>query len=781
MRVIQQLRAASLGAVSVAAVTCSGAVMAQDGDAGTGGLDQIVVTAQKRTENLQEVPISVSAINAEAIDRANAVDLAGIGKLVPGVHIGSFGNQQFSGTFNIRGVGVVEPDAFAGNSVSIVSDGVPQFFNYGSVVDIFDVERIEVLKGPQGTLFGANTTGGVINIVSRQPDDEFGGYVTGSIGTLEEQHMRFSLGGALNLPLAEGLALRLAANHYDRDGWIHNVENPDDNLGQQSRNLFRGTLRYESGDVTATLLGEIATVRAGGNYIAQGTAPGEFFHVAPGTAAPWDPTVLQPASACGLRIDVVCRAGDAIVAYDHTLPNKSFLNNYRGVFTMNINDTPLGDITAITGYKRYEWMDNIDTDGTISAFARGKNFSNGWQLTQEVRSDFELTDSLRGIAGVYAIKDWYETARQGQFGGGFLQQTFQLQKNYSVSGFANLYWDITPQLQVLGGIRYSYEHTRGVAGDRQSLNTTGLDIQPFCGTRCSHWDQTRPPGNTDLGGVGPIEKADSWEQVAWKVGLNFSPTDDILTYASVSSGFKSGGFTLRIGRPEDIGPFDPERVITYEAGIKAEWLDGRLRTNISAFFNDYKDIQLAVPYLFIDSAGVYRNGTAIRNAASAHISGFEFEVVAAPTDQLTIGVSGTVLDANYQRFRVGNLDSAGNPVELNLDGVRLQNAPPLAFTVFGDLEVPVASGTLTLHGDFAYTGEKLQNTDPFPRSYLRATQLANASIAWAPSDQDWSISLWVNNIADTRYYSTAYAAQGVLSLFQYADPRELGLTFRANF
>jgi iron complex outermembrane receptor protein len=414
-------------------------------------------------------------------------------------------------------------------------------------------------------------------------------------------------------------------------------------------------------------------------------------------------------------------------------------------------------------------------------FARGKNYSRGWQLTQEIRSDFSLSDNIRGVAGFYGIKDWYETARQGNFGGGFLQQTFQLQKNYSVSSFANLYWDVSPQLQLLGGIRYSHEHTRGVAGDRQSLNTSGLDIQPFCGTRCSHWDQTRPPGNVNLGGVGPIEKAASWDQAAWKLGLNFKPNDDVLTYLSVSHGFKSGGFTLRIGRPEDIGPFAPEHVLTYEAGVKAEWLNRALRTNLSVFYNDYKDIQLAVPYLFIDSGGIYRNGTAIRNAASAHIKGAELEIVAVPTSQLTMGVSGTLLDANYKTFRVGNLDPQGNPVTLVLDGVRLQNAPKLSYNVFADWKLPMAKGALTLHGDFGYTGKKLQNTDPFPRSYLRATKLANASIQWAPSDNDWSISLWVNNIADTRYYSTAYAANGVLSLFQYADPRELGMTFRAGF
>lgn len=749
----------------------------------TQGIDDIVVTAQKRSERLQEVPISVTALDTKQIENLNASDISGLARVTPGVHVGSFGNQQFSAVFNIRGVGVVEPDAYAGNSVSIVVDGVPQFFNYGAIVDMFDVERVEVLKGPQGTLFGANTTGGVVNLVNAQPTSNFGGYVTSSVGLLADKYMRFSIGGAINLPLANGLSARVAAYHYDQQGWIKNVEDPDSNLGKLAKTLLRGTLRYEDGDnFDATLTGEVGKINAGGNYVAQGALPGEYWYVAPGTAAPWDATVRQPAGVCASTASA-CSAPDvAVAAYDHTLPNESKLNNYRGVLTMNLNNTPIGDLTSITGYKSYNWMDNIDTDGTIRALNRGKDWSDGWQFTQEIRTNAKIGDSIRLVAGVYYITDFYQTARSGQSPSDhFLTITSQRQKNHSISGFANAYWDITPQLQLILGGRYSHERTSMRAATINSLDTTGLDIQGYCGTVCKTYLINSPINNTPLGGVGPVFGTDSWNNTAWKVGLNFTPVDGVLTYASISRGFKSGGFTGRIGTPSDLGPYQPEQVTTYELGLKADWLDRHLRTNVSVFYNDYKDIQLGTSYVYIDSNGLYANGSTIQNAAAAKIKGAEFEIVAMPTDQLRLGVSGTYLDAKYDSFLYQLVGTTGTPVTVDYSGVPLQNAPKFSYSLYGDYTIPAGSGNLTLHADFAHTGKKLQIVQPEARSFLKATDLLNARIEWAPNGDAWSISIWANNLTDNRYFKSAYTAPTVGSIYQFADPREFGATLKANF
>lgn len=793
-------------ASSMALFSTAFAQVEGEASAGRPGLEEVVVTAQKRQERLQDVPISVSALGADDIAQLNAVDLAGVSSAFPGVHIGTFGNQQFSAVFNIRGVGVVEPDAFAGNSVSIVVDGVPQFFNYGAVVDLFDVERIEVLRGPQGTLFGANTTGGVVNIVTRQPGQEFGGQFGASYGKLAEEYDRTTVSGAVDLPITDNLSARISGFHHEREGWIKNVEDLDNNLGLQDKTILRGAFRYEHGDnFDATLIAEYDRVRGGGSYVANGASPGdpdvppgqvpipgpEFIFVPAGTNPPWSSRVSQPLSVCPADTGQNCSVPDeAVAAYDHTLPNLSQLNNYRAVFTMNIGDTFLGDITSITGYKYYDWTDYIDTDGNVLNIARGRNSSFGSQWTQEVRTDVDFSDSVNLIAGVYFIDDHYETARQGQFGGGgFLEQTSQNQDNSSQSVFANLYWDLTDQWQLILGGRYSHEKTSMDAAVLDSLNTSGEDVQPFCGSHCDDYDQTRPPDNIDIGGIEPVHGSDSWDDTAWKFGINYKPAGDALTYASYSRGFKSGGFTGRIGTPSDIGPYSPEYVDTYEVGVKTEWLDGRLRTNAALFYSDYKDIQLATSYIFLDDTGTYRNGTTIQNAAAATIKGAELEIVAAPTEQLTLGVSATYLDATYDKFEnivaeLGDQDPSTpiiDPFVVDMSGVTLMNAPEWSYTVYGELRLPTSAGAMTLHADYAYTDEKFQNIIPLTRSRLEPTNLINANVDWEPTDGQWSVSLWVHNLADKRYFSSAFSQNNFGGIYQFADPREIGVTLRVDF
>ncbi|MCB1707048.1 MAG: TonB-dependent receptor plug domain-containing protein, partial [Halioglobus sp.] len=185
----------------------------------------IVVTAQKKEENLQSVPISVSAIAGESLAAAQVTSLQALQNSVPNVQIDNFANTPNNAVFTIRGIGVIEPDPYAGNTVSIVVDGVPQFFSMGALLDTYDIDRIEILRGPQGTLFGANTTGGVVNVVNKQPTGEFGGYVRAMYGNWH----RFDINGAIEMPLVEDmLSLRVAGVHTQRHGWVTNVWNGED-------------------------------------------------------------------------------------------------------------------------------------------------------------------------------------------------------------------------------------------------------------------------------------------------------------------------------------------------------------------------------------------------------------------------------------------------------------------------------------------------------------------------------------------------------------------------
>jgi len=200
------------------------------------GVADIIVTAQKRAENLQSVPIAVSAVSGEMVENLQAVTLQGLQGAVPSIQIGSFGNTPNTAVFSIRGVGVIDPDPYAGSTVSIVSDGVPQYFSYGALLDLFDVERVEILRGPQGTLFGANTTGGVVNVVTRQPTGEFGGRAEITYGNRN----RIDIKAAVDFPIIEDLlAGKVAAFHHGRDGWVTNIVDGSD-MGSQDVTVVPG-------------------------------------------------------------------------------------------------------------------------------------------------------------------------------------------------------------------------------------------------------------------------------------------------------------------------------------------------------------------------------------------------------------------------------------------------------------------------------------------------------------------------------------------------------------
>jgi iron complex outermembrane receptor protein len=761
----------------------------------TGGLDDIIVTAQKRSENLQKVPISVATVSGELVDKLHATSLDGLQTVFPGVQMGRFANQPASAVFNIRGIGVIEPDAYAGNTVSIVLDGVPQFYNYGALLELYDIDRVEVLKGPQGTLFGANTTGGVVNITTAQPTGKYGGKAEITFGNFN----RIDIGATVNLPLSDSLSAKFVAFHTQNDGWVRNVADPDQKLGRRDRSILRAYLKYAPNtNFDATLIGEYSRMRDGGSYNVTGGSPVADLNVPPGIAPVTGAELLSEvfvphgyAPICGSDTQTPCKAPKEFVAgRDPNFPDLNNLDSYRGTLTMNLRNTPIGDITAVTGYKSYNWREYLDFDGTGSNLFRGLNKSYGWQFSQELRTSANLTDKFNIIAGVFYLQTDYSTARGGQsylngLTPGALEQTAHRQKEYSISGFAQAYWDITPKLQLLAGIRYSYENKNLVAKIVHSFAADGdPDMNaPFEGPG-KGFDTQVPAGNiiTDSTFAGG-EK--SWNNVGWKLGLNYKPADDVLLYASWSRGFKSGGFTGRIGRPQDVGPYQPEKVDSYEAGFKADWLGHRLRTNLSVFLVDYSNIQLSTAYILLIS-GSYVSGSTIINAASARNKGAEFEIMAEPIDGLTFGASVAYLDAKYKKFllAVPDIDpfTAGfQPGVQNLSGRTLMNAPKWSYNINATYEFALGSGKATARAQYAYTGVKFQNPELFERSEIQATGLIDANLDWAPTNGNWSIGLWAKNIANKHYFSSAFAGQGLGVLASYANPREFGATVRFNW
>jgi iron complex outermembrane recepter protein len=760
---------AGLSAIALSASPAS----AQDAAEDEGGIADIIVTAQKKSENLQEVPISIAAVSGQTVSDLHAGTLQGLQGTVPNVEIGNFSNTPNTAVFTIRGIGVIEPDPYAGNTVGIVTDGVPQYFSMGALLDLYDVDRIEILRGPQGTLFGANTTGGVVNVVNAQPTDKFEGKLDLSYGN----YNHFNVGAVVNVPLGDTLAARFTVSHDQRKGWVTNVVDGSD-MGKRNVTIFRGALKYSpSSDFDVTLSGEYDRARNGAPVVVAGDLPGEAEFVPPGFRNMYVSPCLPAGSRCNAP-NKYFSANDG-GALGEVL-DQSDMDTYRGTLTANVRNTGIGDITSITGYKHFNLFEFTDQDGTPVFLIDTRRQTKGWQFSQELRTDIEISDKIDLLLGGFYMKTHYDHFQhlRIEFGGGvtydpvlntvtkglpgLFQRNLQDQDNNSISAFAQTYVQLTDKLKLQAGIRYAHEKTRMLASTATSLSATGVTT----------FDGVSPDGtpNIDLGTVAPPLGSKSWNNVGWKLGLDYKATDDVLLYGYWARGFKSGGFTGRIGVASDLGPYDPEEVDTFEIGMKADFLDNRLRTNLSAFYTNYRDIQLAQIY-FIGTV----QGNTILNAASSRIKGIEAEITAVPVDGLTLTASVAYLSAKYKRFDF--IEANGTITDLS--GERLQNAPKWSGSIGFNYEFPVGDMEGRIGANYTFTSEKLLTSiKDVPRSSIQPQNLLNATIDLRVTERI-SVGIWGTNLFDKRYINSVFDAPGTLGLVNYAPPRQYGVA--ANF
>ena len=735
-------------------------------------LEEITVTAQKRAENMQVVPIAITAFTGEDLKKKQAVTLEALQGQVPNVQIGSFPNTPRTAVFYIRGMGAIESNLYAGSTVQVVVDGVPQAFGMVALLNLYDIERIEVNRGPQGTLYGANTTGGVVNVVTYQPTGEFDGNARVTLGNWG----RIDANAALNFPIAEGvLAGKVVAMSSSRDGWFTDVVTGKD-LGSSSVTALRGYLEYTpSDDFNATLIGELSHSRNGAPVNADGSVPGDLYYQPPGSSpGPGLGTMYQQPCLPGKR----CKAPDKYLSAQGTeaLPDESNMDIYSGTLTMNW-DTSFGQVTSITGYKHFDLKEYTDADNTPWFFMDTYRPTNGWQFTQEVRDNFQAADNVDVIAGVFYIYDTYQHEQnfRPMFAlKGLRQLTTEDQKNWSIAAYAHSFIHFTEKLSLQIGGRFAHEYTKMTDTSENFLNFG-------CGGTCD----TVWYGDTPIGGF-EISANDSWDEWAAKVGLDYQQSDDMFMYGFWSHGFKSGGFVGRITYPEDIGPYDPEYVDTLEGGIKTDFLDDRLRANLAVFYNWYKDMQLPIIYYDTDpQTGAVQHSTTIVNAAKAETYGFELEVTAVVAQGLTLNGALGYLHAEYSDFPFVDPSTVGGavPTEINLKGYRLQNSPKWTSTLGLNYEHPLGSGTIEYSVSYSYVSMKfdtnLQNT---PRSEVQPTNLFDANIQWGPDSGRWSVALWGLNLFDKRYISSVFdGGPGTLAIAAYAPPRQYGVNFNYNW
>ncbi len=729
----------------------SGSAIAQsDNASGMAGIEEVVVTAQKQVENVQDVPLTVTPITGSSIERLHIKDLADINGSVPNLQVTVNSGVSLAASVSIRGIGEVNnPTPFAGKEVSIVVDGVEQGTNQLGLTDQYDIERIEVLAGPQGTLFGANTTGGVINIITRQPTGQFGVYGAIALGN----YHRKDVWTAVNLPLIDDvLSAKVSVSHVGRDGFYTNLYNGTD-IDKLISNTIRGYLKWTpTENLDVTLESQVQSIDTGNTLLQNLSVPGEVF--------------FRPDTPVNFTI------------YDN-IPGLNKIDTQSHTLTAHWNSA-FGEIVSITNYQKYRTTGNLDVAG-INCFCLDQfGLAHGWQTSEELRDTFHPFDGLTLLVGVFG-QTWQDYS-DGAAAIAFASPTLVTrgiinERATNISGFAQSYWNITERLRLQAGVRVSWDKIKlseaavsydQPAGSSPLLlhdNLVGATLLPFT------------PGNE------PNSGRDQWTNVGGKFGIDYAVTDDAMLYGYYARGFKSGGFNGRVTVKEAIGPYNPEYVNSFEAGLKSEWLDHRLQVNLAAYLNKWTDMQVTQSnYTGPTIASV------ILNAGKSSTKGFEIQAAAIPVEGFRLDGTLGYLWTQYDKFLSSNNPLCPSPpaaqppgCAIDYAGRDLPYAPHWTGSIEASYTFGLAGGDAMASTQFTYTDPKWGNYTQVSSERLPAVQLLNANLSWSPKSGNWTISLWGRNLTDKTYVATALDVPPLFTEGTLGSPREWGTDLKFKF
>jgi iron complex outermembrane receptor protein len=727
-------RFSSAIAVSMVAVLAAQA-QAQQAEGTT--LQEIVVTAQKRAESAQDVPISIVALTGEQLTRigqSNFMDVAG---RTPTLQYSQAGGE---GQLYIRGIGSNLLAVGADPSVAIHLDGVYLGRPNMGMSQFLDVARVEVLRGPQGTLYGRNATGGSINIVSNQPTDELEGYVGLGTGSFSKVEAKGAIGGPIN----DAWGFRLAGRYVKDDGYVDDLDPRGANkLDNQDMKAVRGILRYRPSDAfTASLSWDYS----------------DFSN---------DNTAVRPNDDTGTAQVFGAQPTSSILQEYNDL--NTFMDWKTGGPTLTLES--VGEsmtATFITAWKKFEMDFFFNTDGTEIDVTRTTEKFDTNQLSSEFRVASNGDGSFNWIAGMYVFREQKDGAlglvrNVGALaGGGSSLRSFNIFAENRTSAwalFGEASYDITDAVRLTAGLRYSDERK----DDYNELNF----VLPSAANPASEV-ALGLFGNIDYGACGALcpfqtrTGSKGWSDWTPKVGIDWQPRDNVLLYASYTEGFKSGGYN-------DYQPtnpvYDPEKIASIELGAKTDWLDGRLRLNAAAFWYDYKDLQVTT---------FFQSLTLVSNAANATVKGIDLELEAKPTAGLTLGASLSFLDATYDRFDVpygvcspyvvdnfsdpGCADVPatrpyGSPRVFDASGNTLNNAPQFKGNAYAQYDIRLGNaGTLSLFGQVSHTDDIYFNAANADVARQSAYTLVDARVAWTSDSGAIELAAYGKNLTDEKYF-----------------------------
>lgn len=720
-------------------------------------LPDVIVTARRREESLQRVPISTTALSGAALERRDIDDMLDLSAVVPNVQIKQ--NQSGANFSNIRVRGIP--------GVAVYVDGVAYSNIAGQLMDFIDVARIEVLEGPQGTLFGKNAIGGAIQYITNPPTGSFGGNSRLTFGSFG----RVDVSAALNMPWSETLLMKVVGASLSRDGYVRNVDTGE----------YEGAARKKIGRLDALWQphdGFSARLRF--NYNAESTNQPPFVNVANNRVCPGDPipagyTGKIPGPLCvlntiGLAVDPALDFGaqgkwevasntDGPMGYNFT----SF--GYAADLRWEISDRV--SVRSITGYRDIDWAQLSDNDGTPLVLVTNTDAGVSREFTQEIQ--FSYQDARwSGTSGLYYYKNdttkasisWnYSDLLTGSYAaqsaalGGRVPGLNESESRADIEGWA-AFSEWTARL----GDRFS-----ATAGGRftSEKNTTWVFPPPPVSLACCQLLGTLTPGGPAL--FAP--RSGTFNQFTPRLSVQYDWAPRVTTYATYSKGFNAGGFNLVGGAPL---PYQPETLTNYEVGIKSDLLERRLRLNAAAFYGLYDQVQVTI-VLPVGQTVVQATG----NAGAGEVKGLEFQSTWLATDQWMFELAAGWLDAHYT--------NVGSAIDLKVN-TAFPFAPEYNYTAGTQYAWNIHGDELTLRADYTWVGHTATNIDPLFAVRLDGYGLLNARLGYQQANANWNVAVSGTNLTNQFYLIHGLnITQEGWALAGAGRPREWGITFNTHF
>ena len=859
-------------AAPLAAMLATTPLYAQEAASDDAGIDEIIVTAQRREENLQTVPISVSAFSGEQLKAQGTTDISRLENIVPGFQFGRSGPDARPA---IRGVRTENVGVNGDTTIGFFIDGVYQSRSQQATLSFVDIERVEIQRGPQGTLYGRNTFGGNIAISTAKPSfDEYKGGLDLTIG----ENGRFRTEGFVNAPLSDTVAMRLAGSFEESDGYVKNVNPLGNNLFDDKNRYVRGSLLLQPSEAFSALLKFDYSNQGGAGGAAFGyKLRGTYYHT-PSNQQLYNGSVLVLNSRGGNRDGVVdapltIDAGVPIFAagdpyrIDTDQPTLLDLRNY-GYSANLAYDFGAVTLRSITGFTDFRVQRSADSDFSGNTVAVDEVTTTAKTFSQELQLLSDASGPLTYVLGAYYFKDKLRNTLINQqsplvirnvtpnitganFRGGFFDE--QRAETESMAAYAQASYAFTEKLKFTAGARYTrdkkdfaFANERSVVpltgttppgtdGTFIRLNIPSIPDSAFgvkgAPTNCTYLASgTTPaprPGFRCLAAnplllTGATYDTATFKKLTWRAGLDYQATDDSLLYASVSTGFRSGGFNSGQSQAALQPTFAPEKVLAFEIGSKNRFADNTIQLNVAGFYNKYDSLQeqRQVP---IGPATL----SIIENSGKARSYGAELEAIWKPVDALTVGLSGSYLNAKYTDYTnvpapfgtsilvtdstvltptlvngvqiagigqrrlfapgydcglVPGTGGVGQPAAnfgCNLKGNSLPHSPEYSGAVYASYDIDLGSaGTLTPYAVMTFSGaffgqhfnSILERQGAYSKIDLRLTWAFNENI---------EVQAFVNNVTDRATANRFVWGGGGALQASYAPPRLWGA--RASF